>query len=87
MPWYRTDDGQGSTLVCVRGSHGSPDSCRAEAFPTDNLEIGPRCARMARKLCDGPGCDIPICAKHATHVEDKDLDYCPKHKHLAEAQA
>jgi hypothetical protein len=30
-------------------------------------------------------CDMPLCAKHATHVEGKDLDYCPRHAHLASA--
>ena len=48
---------------------------------------------MASTLCDGPGgtdlggrqvtCDMPICEKHATHVAGKDLDYCPRHAHLA----
>jgi hypothetical protein len=44
---------------------------------------------MARKLCDGPGCDIPICDRHATPATGKvagdklNLDYCPEHKDLA----
>lgn len=39
------------------------------------------------KLCDGKvargTCDAPICDFHATHVEGKDLDFCPNHRNQA----
>jgi hypothetical protein len=39
--------------------------------------------RPASKRCDGRGLywhgthDLPICASHAHHVKDEDVDYCP----------
>ena len=27
-------------------------------------------------LCDGPGCDVPICARHAISVRSIDKDFC-----------
>lgn len=92
MSFYRTDDGQGFMHVNF-GRKAGPLACRAPRFATDNPAHGETCGRMGGKLCDGPGgkdlagkpltCDMPICPKHATHIEGKDLDYCPRHKDLA----
>jgi hypothetical protein len=59
----------GQAIVCTRGSQ-------------------PRCgfcSRQSEKLCDyplgnGKTCDARICPVCATHVEGKDIDYCPIHK-------
>lgn len=62
MPWYRTDDGQDVTLVCVRSRSGQRLACRADAEPGDNPAHGSQCGRFGNgKLCDGPSCDIPKC--------------------------
>jgi protein-arginine kinase activator protein McsA len=47
--------------------------------------------RPASKLCDakienGKTCDAAICDHCATH-SDKDIDYCPRHKHEAKQGA
>jgi hypothetical protein len=95
MPWYRTEDGQGVMHLCVRGRQQSmaPRACRAPRFETDNPKVGAICGRLGDTLCDAPAgtdlagkpltCDMPICERHATHVAGRDLDYCPRHKHLA----
>jgi hypothetical protein len=94
MPWYRTEDGQGTyhALLC-RSKHGVPSRCQAPRLAGDNPAHGETCGRSARKLCDGPRgpwsklgsntCDLPICERHAIHVDGQDLDYCPTHAHLA----
>lgn len=88
MPWYRKDDGKGTYYACIRGKNGSPAACRAAALPGDDDSDGDQCGRMSAKLCDAPvgssSCDMPICEKHATHVPGRNLDYCPRHAHLAE---
>lgn len=42
------------------------------------------CPKTRTKLCDYPAgkgtCNAPLCSDHATHIEGKDLDYCPIHK-------
>lgn len=93
MPWYRTDDGNGVMHLCVRGRNGAPAACRAPRLEGDNHAHGEECGRMGGKLCDAPAgkdlggkpltCDMPLCEKHATHVDGKDLDYCPRHAALA----
>lgn len=89
MPAYRTDDGQGvMTVFICRGKGGQPAACRAPRLEGDNPAHGEQCGRIGGKLCDAPlsgggTCDMPLCPKHATHVEGKDLDYCPRHKALA----
>lgn len=91
MPWYRTQDGQGTFHACIRGRNGSPAACRAARLEGDNPAHGEECGRMGGKLCDAPvgtgSCDMPICDQHATHVEGRDLDYCPRHQHLASPAA
>lgn len=87
MPWYRTEDGQGIYHALIRSRAGAPAACRAPRLPGDNPADGAECGRMGGKLCDAPigklTCDMPLCEKHATHVEGKNLDYCPRHAHLA----
>jgi hypothetical protein len=96
MPWYRMPDGQNVFHMCVRGPKGAPKACRAPRFPDDNPAHGESCGRMSTKLCDGKvadggagwkstTCDMPICDRHATHVNGKDLDYCPRHAAAAPA--
>lgn len=41
------------------------------------------CDRTAPYLCDWPGCDVPICKRHATRA-GQDLDVCPPHALLLE---
>lgn len=75
------------------GRKAGPAQCRAPRFETDDPKLGEHCGRMGGTLCDAPvgeslagkrlTCDMPLCDHHATHVEGKDLDYCPRHKHLA----
>jgi hypothetical protein len=96
MPWYRTDDGQGVMHLCIRGRQGSPLPCRARRFETDNPAHGDVCGRVGGKLCDAPvgenllgkplTCDMPLCPKHATSG-GTNIDYCPRHKHLAPGSA
>jgi hypothetical protein len=94
MPWYRTDDGQSVYNACIRSKTGPPLACRAPRFEGDDAAHGEQCGRIGGKLCDAPResgpsagrwgtCDMPLCSKHATHVDGKDLDYCPRHAHLA----
>jgi hypothetical protein len=83
MPWYRTPDGQGVMHLCIRGRGGSPQACQAEALPGDK-QLGTKCGRMSVALCDGRHCDIPICEHHRV-VGGKNVDYCPRHQHLAPA--
>lgn len=92
MPFYRSQDGQG-VLHLNFGRRGGPLPCAAPRFEGDNAAHGDRCGRAGGKLCDAPvgqtlggkalTCDMPLCAKHAAHVDGKDLDYCPRHAHLA----
>lgn len=94
MAWYRTDDGQGTVHVNF-GRKGGPAPCQAPRLSTDSEGFQGKCFRMGGKLCDAPvgetyggqtlTCDMPLCAKHATHVEGQDLDYCPRHRQLAAA--
>jgi hypothetical protein len=88
---YRTDDGQGWMHIRARNA---PGSCASPALPGDNLEIGPRCGRMAPYLCDATvetrgqkvtrTCDAPMCERHRTNV-GPDRDLCPKHAPAKEA--
>lgn len=92
MPVYRTEDGRGWMHVNF-GRKAGPLPCRAPRLEGDDPSLGKVCARLGGKLCDAPAgedlsgkpltCDMPLCKKHATHVEGKNLDYCPRHKHLA----
>lgn len=96
MPFYRSDDGRSSMHVNF-GRKPDPLQCRAPRFEKDDPVIGTLCLRMGGKLCDAPAgldlagkpltCDMPLCVKHATHVDGKDLDYCPRHAHLATVSA
>lgn len=88
MPWYRSPDGKGVYHALIRGKKGAPAACRAPRLPGDSDAHGEECGRMSGKLCDARvgqsgSCDMPLCEHHATHVEGKDLDYCPRHAHLA----
>lgn len=47
-----------------RSSSGKP--CKMPRFDKDDPSIGSVCGRMSVALCDGPHCDVPICAKHRT---------------------
>lgn len=46
---------------------------------------GFRCKNREERTCDAPGCDKPLCARHAVHVAGKDLDYCPTHPQVIAA--
>jgi hypothetical protein len=91
---YRTDDGQGWIHVNF-GRKGGQLPCAAPALERDNRALGDRCCRMGAKLCDAPAgqdlagkaltCDMPICEAHAAHVHGQNIDYCPRHAHLAPA--
>ena len=93
--FYRTEDGRG-TMHVYFGRKSGPLPCAAPPLEGDDLNLGAYCSRMGGKLCDAPvggrlrdlagkplTCDMPLCVKHATHVDGKDLDYCPRHRHLA----
>lgn len=89
MGWYRSPDG-GTVMHVNFGRKAGPLACRAPRLPGDDPVFGEACGRMSSKLCDGPAgkdlagkaltCDMPLCEKHATHVEGQDLDYCPRHQ-------
>jgi hypothetical protein len=85
MPWYRTPDGAGSMHVNF-GRKAGPVRCAAPALDTDNLAIAKKCLRLSVALCDAPvgydTCDMPICEHHRI-VGGKNVDYCPRHQHLA----
>lgn len=99
MPFYRIDIGDGRTTWAHLnfGRKAGPSLCVAPRLerdhPIDN--DGGRCCRIATKLCDAPAgrdlggtrltCSMPICDEHAAHVVGKDVDYCPRHAHLAPA--
>ncbi len=87
MPFYRTEDGQG-TVHLNFGRRGGPARCVAPALPGDDLGLGPKCARPSVALCDHPAgkdlggrpltCDAPVCDHHRTKV-GQNLDRCPRH--------
>ena len=64
-------------FICIRGPKRRTAKCEVCGGPNGS------------KLCDGPGdrpgktCDVAICARCATHVRGKDLDYCPEHRLIA----
>lgn len=92
MGIYRSPDGKGWMHVNM-GRRAGPAPCAAPRLETDNADLGPRCCRASGKLCDAPvgqdlggarlTCDMPLCEHHAT-PGGKGLDYCPRHKHLAQ---
>lgn len=76
MSWREIKDEKGNVIghaiVC---SHPAPGFHRC-GF----------CGQMGNKLCDYPlnksrTCDARMCADCAVHVDGKDIDYCPIHKH------
>jgi len=87
MPWYRTPDGDGSMHVKF-GRKAGAVPCAAPALASDNLKISRKCLRLSIALCDAPvgdtTCDMPLCEHHRTSG-GKNVDYCPRHTHLAPA--
>jgi len=95
MPFYRTEDGGGTFhLNTGRRRRAIAPPCRAPRLPGDAPDIGSICGRLSVALCDAPAgqdldgklltCDMPICQHHRTKG-GPDLDYCPRHEHLAPA--
>jgi hypothetical protein len=94
MPVYRTDDGRGWMHVNFGRKRG-PLPCAAPRLEADDARVGAKCGRMGGNLCDAVvgqdlagkplTCDMPLCGLHATHVNEQDRDYCPRHAHLAKA--
>jgi hypothetical protein len=95
MPWYRIGEpGHDHAAHLNFGRKGGPAPCKAAALPGDNRAIGAGCFRTSIALCDGPvgtdldgtplTCDMPICEHHRTKAGDN-VDYCPRHQHLAGA--
>lgn len=87
MPFYRMGDpGQDETVHINYGGNQrrAPGKCLCNKFPEDRPAHGYVCGRPATLLCDGPGCDLPICQDHATrHPTRGNTDYCPKCSHMA----
>lgn len=88
--WFRSSDGQGIVHLLV--TH-IPNACDGQALEGDNRVLfGGLCGRFANHLCDAPvgetiggktiTCDAAMCEHHRTNV-GPDVDYCPKHAHLA----
>jgi hypothetical protein len=97
MAWYRIGAPGQDTAAHVdfaRGRRG-PAPCKARALEGDNLTIGAGCFRASVALCDAPAgadldgspltCDMPICEHHRTRGARPNVDYCPRHAHLAAA--
>jgi hypothetical protein len=95
MGMYRSDDGKGWFHLNT-GRRASPAACAAPRLPRDDPKFGEKCGRMSDKVCDAPAgqdlagkpltCDMPLCEKHATHVDGQNVDYCPRHADLAPAK-
>lgn len=91
MPFYRTEDGQGSMHVNF-GRKAGPLPCAALRLEGDAPLLSPRCCRLSVALCDGPAgkdlsgkpltCDMPVCERHRTRGGTQ-IDYCPRHQDLA----
>lgn len=87
MPFYRTDDGQGTMHVNF-GRKAGPAPCRGPLLPGDATAFGDICGRMSVALCDFPAgrtlggqpltCDMPLCEQHRTKV-GTNQDHCPRH--------
>lgn len=46
--------------------------------PGGPVDMCQTCGRTAEYLCDWPGCDAPICWRHATPIGWQ-VDHCPAH--------
>lgn len=76
--------GEDALVHLNTGRKPSGKRCEADRFEKDDPQIGESCGRQSVILCDGPGCDIPVCELHRTkHQTKPDTDYCPDHKELA----
>ena len=86
MPWYRIGKpGEDALAHLNLGRRAGPAQCAMPTFAQDDHKIGNKCGRQSVALCDGPGCDAPICEFHRTkHRTKADTDYCPAHSHLAD---
>ena len=85
MAFYRWGAPGEDSVAHIRfDRRGGPARCVLPRFPEDDPKVGNLCARMSVALCDGPGCDRPICELHRTkHATKPDTDFCPDHKGLA----
>jgi len=85
MPFYRLGTpGEDTWAHLNMGRKAGPQQCAMPAFPEDNKEIGLKCGRMSVALCDGPGCDKPICELHRIkHATKGNTDFCSDHKEMA----
>lgn len=98
MPFYRLDfgDGKSGGAHLNFGRKPGPRQCVAPALDFDDQSIfGGKCARVAVALCDAPvspdlcgaplTCSAAMCIHHRTSG-GADVDYCLRHKHLAQAE-
>jgi hypothetical protein len=97
MPFYRIGEPGADFVAHINFGRkkGTPGSCVAPRHAGDNPKHGERCGRMAVALCDAPAgkdlagkpltCDAPICELDRTRGGEN-VDYCPRHKHLAPAE-
>jgi hypothetical protein len=84
MPIYRVG-GPGEDIIAHLRMTRPSRPCACPKFEDDKGSLN-CCARMGVALCDGPGCDKPICELHRTkHATKPDTDFCPDHKNMAEA--
>lgn len=98
MPFYRIEVGDrrsGHAHINFGRSKNIPSACIAPALDYDDVTLfGGRCARMAVALCDAPAgkdlggkpltCSAPVCEHHRVKGGGN-VDYCPRHAHLAPA--
>lgn len=96
MPFYRMGEPGEDFVAHVNfGRKPGAAGCRAPRLPGDKANWGDTCGRMSVALCDAPAgqdlagkkltCDMPLCEHHRARG-GKNIDYCPRHAHLAPAE-
>lgn len=81
--WYRFGAPGEDTVAHLNTGRKHYPKCGFPRFPEDDPRHSDFCQRIARKLCDAPRCDKPICDLHATTGSKADTDFWPDHKELA----
>lgn len=79
--FYRIGEpGEDAVAHINTGRRPSGERCQMPRFENDNPQWGDVCGRISVALCDAPGCDKPICAKHRMkHPTKANTDFCSDH--------
>lgn len=96
MPFYRVDLGPERSGWAHINIRRALRPCVGPALEFDDAaQFGGKCGRISIALCDAPAgedlagkpvtCDAPLCEHHRTRG-GTNVDYCPRHKHLAPAE-